>query len=56
MFQRGKTQAADTVIDRSTFTDPFALPIGIEKVFVNGVVVWADGKPTGARPGRVLPK
>lgn len=44
-----------TVIDRSTFQNPFALPTGIEKVFVNGVLVWNNGKPTGARPGRVLP-
>ena len=43
-----------TVIDRSTFSNPFALPAGIEKVFVNGVLVWSSDKPTGARPGRVL--
>jgi N-acyl-D-amino-acid deacylase len=46
----------ETVIDRSTFTKPFELPVGIEKVFVNGELVWDAGKPTGARPGRVLPK
>ncbi len=45
-----------TVIDRSTFTSPFELPTGIEKVFVNGELVWDADKPTGARPGRVLPK
>jgi N-acyl-D-amino-acid deacylase len=45
----------DTVIDRSTFEKPFEPPAGIEKVFVNGSVVWDSGKPTGARPGRVLP-
>jgi len=45
----------DTVIDRSTFQKPFELPAGIEKVFVNGTLVWDEGKPTGARPGRVLP-
>ena len=44
----------DTVIDRSTFSNPFALPTGIEKVFVNGALVWSSDKPTGARPGRVL--
>ena len=27
---------------------------GIETVIVNGALVWQDGKPTGARPGRVL--
>jgi N-acyl-D-amino-acid deacylase len=44
----------DTVIDRSTYANPMALPTGIEKVFVNGVLVWDSGKPTGARPGLVL--
>src|SRR5712664_424941 len=46
----------ETVIDRSTFAKPFELPVGIEKVFVNGELVWDAGKPTGPRPGRVLPK
>jgi N-acyl-D-amino-acid deacylase len=45
----------DTVIDRSTFANPSALATGIEKVFVNGILVWDVGKPTGARSGRVLP-
>jgi N-acyl-D-amino-acid deacylase len=44
----------ETVIDRSTFSNPFALPTGIEKVFVNGVLVWNSNRPTGARPGRAL--
>ncbi|MGB7438311.1 MAG: D-aminoacylase [Candidatus Acidiferrum sp.] len=44
----------DTVIDRSTYADPTALPTGIEKVFVNGVLVWDGGKPTSARPGLFL--
>jgi N-acyl-D-amino-acid deacylase len=44
----------ETVIDRSTFSNPFALPTGIEKVFVNGTLVWNSDKATGARPGRVL--
>lgn len=43
-----------TVIDNSTFTDPTALATGIEKVFVNGVLVWDSGKSTGARPGTVI--
>ena len=45
---------AETVIDRSTFQKPSDLPLGIEKVFVNGELVWDTGKPTGARPGHVL--
>ena len=43
-----------TVFDHSTFTKPQALPTGIEKVFVNGVLVWSNAKPTGATPGQVL--
>lgn len=43
-----------TVIDRSTFAKPLELPTGIEKVFVNGELVWDGGKTTGARPGQVL--
>jgi len=44
----------DTVIDRSTYTKPTALSTGIEKVFVNGVVVWDASQSTGARPGYVI--
>ena len=44
----------ETVIDRSTFKDPSLLATGIEKVFVNGTLVWDSGKATGARPGYVL--
>jgi N-acyl-D-amino-acid deacylase len=44
----------DTVIDRATFGQPMELPVGIRTVFVNGVQVWSEDKPTGARPGRVL--
>ncbi len=43
-----------TVLDRSTFAKPFELPTGIEKVFVNGELVWDSTKATGARPGQVL--
>jgi N-acyl-D-amino-acid deacylase len=45
------------VVDRSTFSDPAALPIGIEKVFVAGELVWDTGKPvttSSRRPGRVV--
>ncbi|MBZ5526678.1 MAG: D-aminoacylase [Acidobacteriia bacterium] len=45
-----------TVIDRSTFAQPFELPSGIEKVFVSGELVWSSGKPTGARPGKIIAK
>lgn len=44
----------DTVIDNSTYANPTALPTGIEKVFVNGVLVWDSGKPTNTLPGSFL--
>jgi N-acyl-D-amino-acid deacylase len=44
----------ETVADRATFAEPTRASAGIEGVFVGGVRVWADGAPTGARPGRVL--
>jgi N-acyl-D-amino-acid deacylase len=43
-----------TVIDRATFAKPQELPVGIQAVFVNGEMVWSEGRPTGSRPGRVL--
>ncbi len=43
-----------TVIDNSTFAEPTKLSTGIEKVYVNGVLVWSAGRITGARPGHVL--
>ena len=43
-----------TVIDRSTFAKPQDLPVGVEKVLVNGQLVWDSGKATGARPGVVI--
>ena len=43
-----------TVLDRATFADPKQPAAGIATVFVNGQAVWRDGRPTGARPGRVL--
>lgn len=43
-----------TVIDHATFTEPFRLSTGIVGVWVSGERVWDGGKPTAARPGRVL--
>jgi dihydroorotase/N-acyl-D-amino-acid deacylase len=40
--------------DLATFERPHQLSVGIEHVFVNGVAVLADGKHTGATPGRVV--
>ena len=44
----------ETVIDRATFAEPTLPAMGIVHVFVNGRLVWSDGKPTGDRPGRAL--
>jgi len=44
----------DTIEDRATFDDPTQLPVGIENVWVAGQAVVEKGRPTGARPGRVL--
>jgi len=43
-----------TIIDRSTLEAPHQYPAGIATTIVNGMVVVDDGRPTGARPGRVL--
>jgi N-acyl-D-amino-acid deacylase len=44
----------ETVADRATAMEPHLAPVGIRHVFVNGVAVLTDGRPTGARPGRAL--
>jgi N-acyl-D-amino-acid deacylase len=43
-----------TVTDRATFARPHQLAEGMRWVLVNGVPVIAEGKTTGARPGKVL--
>lgn len=43
-----------SVIDVADFQNSTIPAKGIETVIVNGVAVWAQGKATGARPGRVL--
>jgi N-acyl-D-aspartate/D-glutamate deacylase/CubicO group peptidase (beta-lactamase class C family) len=43
-----------TVGDRATTAEPHALSTGIERVWVNGDVVFEKGKATGAMPGKVL--
>jgi N-acyl-D-amino-acid deacylase len=45
---------ADTVLDAADFQHSTRPATGIATVIVNGAIVWRDGKPTGARPGRVL--
>jgi N-acyl-D-amino-acid deacylase len=43
-----------TVIDNSTFDEPAKLSSGIRGTWVNGIRVWEEPKPTGARPGQVI--
>ena len=44
----------DSIRDKATFAEPNQLAAGISWVLVNGAPVIADGKATGALPGRVL--
>ena len=52
--------AADLVLfdegvnESATFAKPIQAAKGIDTVIVNGEPVWRGGKPTGARPGKVL--
>jgi dihydroorotase/N-acyl-D-amino-acid deacylase len=43
-----------TVTDKATFENPNQFSVGMEYVLVNGVPVIAQGKMTGALPGKVL--
>ncbi len=46
--------AEDSIIDKSTYTDPFHYSEGIEWVIVNGQIAMEQGRPTSARPGKAL--
>jgi N-acyl-D-amino-acid deacylase len=43
-----------TVADRSTTKKPQLISIGVNRVWVNGSLVWLDGKSTGKYPGLPL--
>jgi dihydroorotase/N-acyl-D-amino-acid deacylase len=43
-----------TIIDRATYEKPHQLSVGVKYVLVNGTAVVADGKVTGAKPGRIV--
>jgi dihydroorotase/N-acyl-D-amino-acid deacylase len=43
-----------TVTDKATYENPNQFSVGMEYVLVNGVPVIAEGKMTGALPGKVL--
>lgn len=44
----------DTVADRATPAAPHVPSVGIETVWVNGLVVFDAGKTTGNRPGQPI--
>jgi dihydroorotase/N-acyl-D-amino-acid deacylase len=44
----------DSLRDLATFAAPNQLSVGMRYVLVNGVPVIAEGKMTGALPGKVL--
>jgi N-acyl-D-amino-acid deacylase len=43
-----------TIADRATFETPHRTSVGVREVYVNGVAVVLEGKPTGALPGRIV--
>jgi len=44
----------ERIADRATIENPCLYSEGVTWSFVNGVTVLEEGRPTGARPGRVL--
>ena len=44
----------ESVEDRATFDEPQRTSVGIDRVWVNGVVVYSSGAVTGATPGMVI--
>jgi N-acyl-D-aspartate/D-glutamate deacylase len=45
---------SDKIIDKATYTEPHQFPEGMFYVIVNGMMVVANGKHTGAQPGKAL--
>ena len=46
---------ADEIADRATYTNGLAVSEGIDRVLVNGITVYQDGKLTGLSSGRFVP-
>ncbi len=44
----------DAIQDKATFAEPHQLAVGVEEVFVNGVLTLSDGEHTGAKAGQVV--
>ena len=44
----------NSIIDHATFEKPHQYATGVEQVFVNGIQVLKDGKPTGKAAGRFV--
>ncbi|MEO1087032.1 MAG: amidohydrolase family protein, partial [Acidobacteriota bacterium] len=44
----------NAIKEHATYEHPRQLATGAEKVWVNGSLVWSDGRALDARPGRVL--
>jgi N-acyl-D-aspartate/D-glutamate deacylase len=44
----------ETILDRSTPQDPHAVSAGVDRVWVNGKLVYEDMKTTGNYPGQIL--
>jgi N-acyl-D-amino-acid deacylase len=44
----------DTIRDTNSYEDPHHISVGVKHVFVNGVEVVRDERPTGAKPGMVV--
>lgn len=44
----------ETVIDRSTWTEPHLFSAGVQHVIVNGVMVLREGEMTGESPGTIV--
>jgi N-acyl-D-amino-acid deacylase len=44
----------DTVLDHATPEAPEALSVGVERVWVNGEIVFENGKTTGRHPGQII--
>jgi N-acyl-D-amino-acid deacylase len=44
----------DQIADRATMSDPTAVSVGVNSVWVNGVLAFSDGKATKRFAGRVV--